>query len=67
MNNNSTLKEALNRQFVAVATHVPLERGVYECKRSEQIGSNRPSISFRSFEQAYPESRDTFSMSLEAR
>ncbi len=67
MNNSIILKEALNRQFVALATHVPLESGVFECKRSEAIGSNKPSISFKSFERAYPVFQDSSSATLEAR
>ncbi len=67
MNNNTTLKEALNRQFVALATYMPLDRGIFECKRSEQIGANKPSVSFRSFERAYPLFRETPSMPVEVR
>lgn len=67
MNNSITLKEALNRQFVALATHVPLEGGVFEYKRSETIGSNKPSISFKSFERAYPVFQDCSAATLEAR
>lgn len=67
MNNSITLKEALNRQFVALATYMPLESGVFEYKRSEPIGSSKPSISFKSFERAYPVFRDTSSATLEIR
>jgi len=67
MNNSITLKEALNRQFVALTTHVPLESGAFEYKRSEAIGSNKPSISFKSFERAYPVFQDLSSSTLEAR
>ncbi|MDE0768081.1 MAG: hypothetical protein OSB19_06785 [Opitutaceae bacterium] len=51
MNNNITLKEALNRQFVALSTYMPLDRGNFDCKRSEQIGANkleRTNLRFRS-------------------
>ena len=67
MNNSTTLNEALNRQFVALATQIPLESGLFDCKRSKQIGSNRPSISFKPFEKAYPISRGTAKMTLEIR
>ena len=67
MNNNITLKEALNRQFVALSTYMPLDRGNFDCKRSDQTGANRPSVSFRSFERAYPLFRDTSSMPVEVR
>lgn len=67
MNNNITLKEALNRQFVALSTYMPLDHGNFDCKRSEQIGANKPSVSFRSFERAYPLFRDTPSMPIEVR
>ncbi len=67
MNNSTTLKEALNRQFVALATHMPLESGLFEYKRSEQIGSNKPTISFKSFERAYPVFEDSANVPLEAR
>ncbi len=66
MNNSTTLKEALNRQFVALATYAPLDSGHFDCKRSEQIGSNKPSISFKSFERAYPVFQDSSSMHVEA-
>jgi len=67
MNNNIALKEAFNRQFVALSTYMPLDRGNFDCKRSEQIGANKPSVSFRSFECAYPLFRDTPSMPIEVR
>ena len=67
MNNNTSLKEALNRQFVALSTYMPLDRGMFDCKRSEQIGANKPSVSFRYFERAYLLFRDTPSMSVEVR
>jgi hypothetical protein len=67
MNNSITLKEALNRQFVALTTHLPFESGSFEYKRSEAIGSNKPSISFKSFERAYPVFQDSSSSTLEAR
>ena len=67
MNNSITLKEALNRQFVALTTHLPLESGAFEYKRSEAIGSNKPSISLKSFERAYPVFQDSSSSTLEAR
>ena len=67
MNNSITLKEALNRQFVALTTHLSLESGAFEYKRSEAIGSNKQSISFKSFERAYPVFQDSSSSTLEAR
>ena len=67
MNRNTTLKEALNRQFVALSTYMPIDNGLFECKRSEQIGSNKPSISFKSFERAYPAFNDAPSMPVDAR
>jgi len=67
MNHNTTLKEALNRQFVALATYMPIDSGLFECKRSEQIGANKPSISFKSFERVYPVYEDTPSMPVDAR
>ena len=67
MNNRITLKEALNPQFVALTTHLPLESGAFEYKKSEVVGSNKPSISFKSFERAYPVFQDSSSSTLEAR
>ncbi len=67
MNSNTTLKEALNRQFVALATYMPIDNGLFECKRSEQIGCNKPSISFKSFERAYPVFSDAHSTPVDAR
>ena len=67
MNNSITLKQALNRQFVALTTHLPFESGSFEYKRSEAIASNKPSISFKSFERAYPVFQDSSSSTLEAR
>jgi len=67
MNNSITLKEALNRQFVDLTTHVLLESGASEYKRSEAICSNKASISFKSFERAYPVFQDSSSSTLEAR
>ena len=67
MNNSIMFKEALNRQFVALTTHLSLESGTFEYKRSEAIGSNKQSISFKSFERAYPVFQDSSSSTLEAR
>ena len=67
MNNSITLKEALNRQFVALTTHLSLESGAFEYKRSEAIGSKKQSISFKSFERVYPVFQDSSSSTLEAR
>ncbi len=67
MNNGITLKEALNRQFAALITHLPLESGTFEYKRSEVISSNKPSISFNLFERAYPAFQDSSLSNLEAR
>ena len=67
MNNSITLKGVLNRQFVALTTHLPLESGAFEYKRSEAIGSKKPSISFKSFERAYPVFQDSSSSTLESR
>ena len=67
MNNSITLKQALNCQFVALTTRLSLESGAFEYKRSEAIGSNKQSISFKSFERAYPVFQDSSSSTLEAR
>lgn len=67
MNNSITLKQALNRQFVALTTRLSLESGAFEYKRSEAIGSKKQSISFKSFERAYPVFQDSSSSTLEAR
>lgn len=67
MNNSTTLKEALNRQFVALSAPMPLESGMFEYKRSETIGANKPSISFKPFARAYPVFQDSNSATLEAR
>ena len=67
MNSNITLKEALNRQFVALATYMPLDNGVFECKRDGRVGGEKPSVSFKSFERAYPLFRDTSSAPVEVR
>lgn len=67
MNNSITLKEALNRQFVALATYMPLDRGMFECKRNKQIGASKPSVSIRPFEYVYPNFGDTSSTPAEAR
>ena len=67
MNHNITLKEAFNRQFVALTTQIPLERGLFEGGRNASVGSSRPSISFKSFEAAYPVSRGVSLIPLEIR
>lgn len=67
MNKNTTLKEALNRQFVALSTYMPMDRGMFDCKQGEPVGTSKPLVSFRSFECAYPLSRDTASEPIEVR
>lgn len=67
MNNSTTLKEALNRQFVALTTHLPLDCGSFEHNRTDSLGSDKPSISFKSFERAYPVFQDFSAAKLETR
>lgn len=54
MNSNSALKEALNRQFVALGNYLPLERGMFECGTGEQVETNPSPVSFISYERVYP-------------
>ncbi len=54
MNNNTTLKSVLNRQFVALNTYLPMANGNFECTRREGLGSTELNVSFEPFERAYP-------------
>ncbi len=54
MNNDTTLKSVLNRQFVALNTYLPISTGAFECNRLEGLGSRDLSISFEPFERTYP-------------
>jgi len=67
MKNNATLKEALNRQFVALATDFPLDKGLFSCYQFEEVGSNRPSLTIGSFEDEYPIYGDNLTIAIEAR
>lgn len=67
MKNNATLKEALNRQFVALATDFPLERGLFSCNQFEEVGAGRPSLTIGSFEDEYPIYGDNLSIPIEVR
>ena len=40
--NNATLKEALNRQLVAIATDHPLEKALFSCQQTEEVASRAP-------------------------
>lgn len=66
MNTNITLKEALNRQFVALNSFMPIERGLFSCRRATGLGEETPSVSFKPFERAYPIYEGTHSQPLEA-
>ncbi len=67
MKNNATLKEALNRQFVALATDFPLERGLFSCSQFGEVGPSGPSLTIGSFEDEYPIYGDNLTISIEAR
>jgi len=66
MNANITLKEALNRQFVALNSFMPVQRGFFQCHRVAGLGGENPSVSFKPFEKAYPIYEDARSEPVEA-
>ena len=66
MNTNITLKEALNRQFVALNSFMPIERGLFPCRRVTGLGEENPSVSFKPFGRAYPIYEGTHIEPLEA-
>ena len=67
MKNNATLKEALNRQFVALATDHPLEKGLFSCQQFEEVASGAPGFTIGSFEDEYPILSDRLTIPLRSR
>lgn len=58
MKESLTLKAVLNRQYIALGTRMPLERGLFECKGAGRIGTLTPSVTFKPFERVYPLKKD---------
>ena len=67
MKNNATLKEALNRQLVALATDHPLEKELFSCQQFEEVASRAPCCRIGSFEDEYPILRDRLTIPLRSR
>ena len=67
MNQNATVKEALNRQFVAMIANSPLECGFAERNSGERKPSEPPSITVTTFECVYPISASEMPVSVESR
>ena len=65
--NNATLKEALNRQLVALATDHPLEKALFSCQQFEEVASRAPGVKIGSFEDEYPILRDRLTIPLRSR
>ena len=67
MNSNATRKEALNRQFVALANDFPIERGLFTCNQFQDVASDRPAFTIGSFEDEYPIYRDKLMITIDGR
>ena len=67
MKNNAILKEALNRQFVALATDLPLEKGLFSCQQFEEVASGAPGFTMGSFEDEYPILSDNLTIPIRSR
>ena len=67
MKNNATLKEALNRQLVALATDHPLEKELFSCQQFEEVASRAPGFTIGFFEDEYPILRDRLTIPLRSR
>ena len=58
MKNNVTLKEALNRELVALATDHPLEKELFSWQQFEELASRVMGFTIGSFEDEYRILRD---------
>ena len=67
MKNRSTLKAVLNRQLVALGSYMPLESGLFDCRKDADLGSRAKTISFKPFERAYPLMKEADSLPVETR
>lgn len=65
--NNATLKEALNRQLVALATDHPLEKELFSCHQFEELASRASGFTIGSLEDEYPILRDRLTIPLRSR